>query len=387
MKIEKAIEISEAKIHFVSLVDKAANKRQFLITKAADGQAHFSTLGKILKVDESTHYATGIVYEPLVEDAHGNFMTAGEIQKAAYWFAKNGDEVDLQHSFEAVDGVTVVETYIAPCDMEINGQAVVKGTWIMTAEVQNDAVWEKVQKGEVTGFSMGGVGQYSETETDLTESVEKRGVFKKLAGLFGFDIVEKGEMKDAYEKSAKVSNFWNAFYALEDILRKYNWQTDHYEFISDEAIIREVLTEFSAIVTEILAAPNIVKALGPEPVEKAGQKKNKQEEIELNKTEIQTLVEESIKKALEGTAPTPETTPETETPLTKETVQKMVADAIQKALAPTDEPLTVEAVAKMVEVAVAKAVEPVLKARGLSSNLNDEKTVEKSDQHFLAGII
>ena len=32
-KIQKAIEISDAKIQFVSLVDKAANKRQFLVTK------------------------------------------------------------------------------------------------------------------------------------------------------------------------------------------------------------------------------------------------------------------------------------------------------------------------------------------------------------------
>jgi hypothetical protein len=100
VKIEKAIEISDAKIHFVSLVDKAANRRQFLITKAEGGQAHFATLGKILKVDEQTHYVTGVVYEPLVEDAHGNFMTEEEIRKAAYWFAKNGDKVDLQHSFE-----------------------------------------------------------------------------------------------------------------------------------------------------------------------------------------------------------------------------------------------------------------------------------------------
>ena len=33
-KIEKAYAITDAKISFVSLVDKAANKKQFLITKA-----------------------------------------------------------------------------------------------------------------------------------------------------------------------------------------------------------------------------------------------------------------------------------------------------------------------------------------------------------------
>ena len=36
-KIEKAYAITDAKISFVSLVDKAANKKQFLITKAEHG--------------------------------------------------------------------------------------------------------------------------------------------------------------------------------------------------------------------------------------------------------------------------------------------------------------------------------------------------------------
>jgi len=83
--INKAIEISDAKINFVSLVDKAANKWQFLITKADDGQANFSSLGKILKVDDVTHYVTGIVYEPLVEDAQGNYIKL-MLKKAAFRF-------------------------------------------------------------------------------------------------------------------------------------------------------------------------------------------------------------------------------------------------------------------------------------------------------------
>ncbi len=41
-KIEKAYAITDAKISFVSLVDKAANKKQFLITKAEHGSASFA---------------------------------------------------------------------------------------------------------------------------------------------------------------------------------------------------------------------------------------------------------------------------------------------------------------------------------------------------------
>lgn len=93
-KIEKAYAITDAKISFVSLVDKAANKKQFLITKAEHGSASFASYGRIVNADADSHYITGIVYEPLTEDAHGNYMTEQEITKAAYWFAKNGNQVD-----------------------------------------------------------------------------------------------------------------------------------------------------------------------------------------------------------------------------------------------------------------------------------------------------
>jgi len=392
MKVEKAIEISDAKIQFVSLVDKAANKRQFLITKADDGQAQFSTVGKILKTDTDTHYITGIVYEPLTEDAHGNYMTEAEIRKAAYWFAKNGDKVDLQHSFEQADGLSVVETYVSPADMEIEGMPVIKGTWLMTVEVQNDEVWDKVQKGEVTGFSMGGMGKYSETETDLSETVEKCGILKRLAGFLGVDTVEKGEVKDRYDKTRKNRNFWAALSALEDTLLKYDYSGKHFE--ADDNVIREALTDFSQIITAILSEPNVMMALAENaPVEKAGRKisgKNRntlqtiydnlgslldefsdndeKEEQEVTKTEIQALVDESIKKALD--AAQGEQTPAENAP-TAET------------------PVTAEAVQEMVEKAVAKAVEPVLKAHGLSSNLNDEQFIEKKNKtrHYLAGIL
>ena len=47
--LKKAYEITDAKISFVSLVDKAANKRQFLLKKADDGKASFTTYGRIIK--------------------------------------------------------------------------------------------------------------------------------------------------------------------------------------------------------------------------------------------------------------------------------------------------------------------------------------------------
>lgn len=419
MLVKKAIEISDAKIQFISLVDKAANLRQFLVTKAENGNAQFSAQGKILKVDDATHYITGVVYEPLAEDAHGNYMTEDEIRKAAYWFAKNGDKVDLQHSFEAVDGVSVVENYVAPCDMQVGDTLVVKGTWLITAEVTNAEVWASVQKGEITGFSMGGIGKYSEEDTDLSElsksgaeTPEKVGIFKKLAEAFGFNVVQKGAMLEAYEARNKSSSFWNAFYTLEDLLYRYNWQTDRWEFESNETAVKEALSEFVTIVEKVLAEPNIAKALATDaPLLKAGKKMSSEnqkkldaayqaltelrealadgtDEIEkedntLNKDDIQKMIEEAVAKATAPAAPAPGV-PEA---LTSEAIQKMIDEAIAKAVAPAqdapaEETLTAEAVQKMVEESVTKAVGELRKARGTATNLNDEKQVEKTADVF-----
>lgn len=426
MQVQKSIEISDAKISYVSLVDKAANKRQFLITKADDGTAQFSTVGRIVKVDDNTHYLTGIVYEPMVEDAHGNFMTEAEIRKAAYWYAKNSDQVDIQHSFETAKGVSVVENYIAPCNMEIGDATVLKGTWLMTVEVQNDAIWASVQKGEITGFSMGGIGKYSEEDVSLEginkkttngdETTEKKGVFKKLAALLGFDVVEKGVMMDTYNENEKYSGFWNAFYALEDLLYRYNWQTDRYELEADEATIKEALSDFSAIIVDLLTEKSITKALSvASPLNKAGKELSstdmkklgtvsqaltelhkalsegntpisKKEEIDLDKNELQAMIDKSIvqaveplKKALEDEQAQPPAS--TNVPAEGSTE----GETSQNDVSPT-----LEALQEMIDGSVSKAIAPLLKAltaRGIPSNLNGSEQVEKSEQHYLHGIL
>ena len=284
--LKKAYEITDAKIQFVSLVDKAANKRQFLIKKEAGGKATFTTYGRIVKADAENHYVTGVVYEPMAEDSHGNFMTEAEITKAAYWFAKNGNKVDLQHSFEPLDGANVVESWIAKADFDIDGETIKKGTWLMTVEVADESVWEGIEKGEITGFSMGGLGNYSEEDVELDnvskqETSEKKGLLKQLAKALGLNVVEKGAMAELYEERSKGTLFWNAFNSLEEILYKYDPITGRYLYETDENKVRECLEEFGQIITSILTGGgSVTEAIQTDrPVEKAGKKmsgKNKE---------------------------------------------------------------------------------------------------------------
>lgn len=438
MKVKKAYEITDAKIQFVSLVDKAANLKRFLITKAQDGQASFSTYGRIIAKDAEHHFVTGVVYEPMAEDAHGNYMTEEEITKAAYYFAKSGAKVDLQHSFEPLTGAEVVESWIAKADFSIDGVPVTKGTWLMTVELSDESLWDAIEKGEITGFSMGGVGNYSEEDVDLdtvekTEVSEKKGLFKKLAELFGYEVIEKGAMADLFAERARAQQFWTAFYALEDILYHYDGFSGKEVMETDEEKVRSALEDFGQIITAILTEGTpIVKALAAsKPVRKAGKKmsgKNREtlqgiydslglflaefedpkpkpededpdennedkEDKEVTKAEVEKLVQESVAasvaKALGAEQPAAGAESETVTP---ESVSKMVEEAVAKALNPEgrEEPMTEEVVAKMVEEAVAKAVAPVLKARGVPSALNDGEgadPVEKSEQHYLHGIL
>lgn len=444
--LKKAYEIKDAKIQFVSLVDKAANKRKFLIKKEAGGRATFTTYGRIVKADAENHYVTGIVYEPMTEDSHGNFMTEAEITKAAYYFAKNGSKVDLQHSFEPMDGATVVESWIAKADFDIGGETIKKGTWLMTVEVADESVWEGIEKGEITGFSMGGLGNYSEEDVELDKvskqeaTTERKGLLQKLANSLGFELIEKGAMADQYAMRSKCSQFWDCLNTFEAIVHHYNPMTDRYEFEKDESKVREALEEFNAIMTEILTSgQNLAEPLAKSmPVEKAGRKmsgKNfealkgiyeslgtfinafedkadeappadeqedeqqqdpenqpdEKEDEEVKKSEVETIVENAVSAAVskalgDEAAKKEDDKLEKAEEVTPELIEQLVEKAVAKAMEPKEDPISLEQVQEMITKAVNSAVEPVLKSKGLPTAM---ETVEKGEekQHYLHGIL
>lgn len=426
-KIAKAYEISNARINFVSLVNKAANKHQFLIVKADDGNATFQTFGRIVKADTESHYVTGIVYEPMVEDSQGNYMTEEEIAKAAHWFMKNEGSVDIQHCFKKADGCEVVESYVAKSDMEIDGQPIKKGTWLMTMEISNADVWDSISKGDITGYSMGGIGAYSleDVELPVEKQEEPKGIFKKLAKAMGFEVVEKGAVKNQYNRRIKSDNFYTAWSALSNVLdgEKFNPETGQYEYgyTDDEDVIRAALSDFNDIVTNLLTGNvSIVKSLekaakeAPAPIIKAGKSlssKNlsalkgiheslgsflsdfeEEPENNINKEddtmtheEVQNIVGEEVKKAMEPIAKQLEaitksaepTTPETATPemgdVSADSIAKMVGEEVQKAMEP-----------------VTKMLEPLMKSRSLPGNLNDAPgsavTKSEAEPHYMTGM-
>lgn len=112
----------------------------------------------ITKASAEEQTVTGVVLQPEVTDAQGDIYSADVIRKAAHKFLSNFNKVTklgLQHKlfnkkFE------LVESYIAPQSIVLNGKTIKEGSWIMTVKVLDSKIWKKVKKGEITGFSIGG---------------------------------------------------------------------------------------------------------------------------------------------------------------------------------------------------------------------------------------
>ena len=140
----------------------------------------------------------GIVYAPMEVDSQGDYATADAIEKACYDFnrrlhggisksaqdimeallkAEPGDRLEIEidtdedvtkgvlginHKSWPDDAGDVLESYILPVDATISGQVVKAGTWLMKARWNPD-IYERIQKGELTGYSLGGRGSKVKT--------------------------------------------------------------------------------------------------------------------------------------------------------------------------------------------------------------------------------
>ncbi|ARJ26016.1 hypothetical protein B7492_33850 (plasmid) [Bacillus mycoides] len=267
-------ELKNANISYVSLVTKGANGRQFAIMKSATAkQPNISKQVPILKTEEEKQLVTGVVYEPDVEDSHGDKMTAEEIEKAAYTFMENYQHIDKQHDEIAGKG-TVVENWIAKSDMTVGEQEVKAGTWLMTVRVDDADTWEEIKKGEVTGFSMGGFGERVEIAKADDFTHEEKGFIRKMFDFIKGEThrIEKGEVKDRFIDGKQNRDLRAVFDLFEDVFYWEIWENN-----PDIDRMAAALDDMKEVLASIKGGYTIVKAD--------------------DKTQAEIIVLESIKKA------------------------------------------------------------------------------------------
>ncbi|MFP7452700.1 XkdF-like putative serine protease domain-containing protein [Bacillus altitudinis] len=349
-------ELINAKITHVSYVDKAANQKQFFFMKSEKQPDFQKEIKVIAKADDVQRLVYGIVYEPNVADAHGDYMTPAEIEKAAHGFLKDAREIDKQHDFQGGVG-EVVESYIAPSDFEMGDEVIKKGSWVLVTKA-SDEIWEQIQKGEITGYSMAGTADIGKQEREPAS--EEKGLFSLLKNFF-----LKGEVKNRYDKGRMRREFWAAQDALNSVLYKWDsYEDDGLETDPDK--VRSALEDFLEITQQILLTDDLVgiQTDPPEEVAKAGRKfsaanlnelknaraaidnllsqaEEKEENEEVKKEDLQKMLEDTIApvvKRLEDLEKEEgEQQPDPQENQTDEAVAKEMAAAVEKALAPVVE--------------------------------------------------
>ena len=268
----------------VSIVDKAANKRSFLLTKSETAPNVSKHIELLVKEDDPQQIVYGIVYEPDVEDAHGDFMTAAEIEKAAHIFMKEYQNIDKQHDFTSEVG-KVIESYIAPADFEIGGQQVTKGSWVMAVKVE-DEMWGLIQKGEFTGFSLAGMAELIERSAPTEDS--EKGLLHLMKSLIR--RVSKGEIKDDIEGARPLNDVNTAAWRFSDVVDSERWS-----WKPDISRIQSAYSDLGEYVNAL--GEGVTKAQGEEVTDMT--QEQLQKELDSFKSEVMDLLKAALPVAKE----------------------------------------------------------------------------------------
>ncbi|MGQ8922595.1 XkdF-like putative serine protease domain-containing protein [Bacillus halotolerans] len=275
-------ELLNAKITHVSYVDKAANQKQFFFMKSEKQPDFQKEVKVIVKEADEQKLVYGIVYEPDTVDAHGDFMTAAEIEKAAHGFLKDAREIDKQHDFQGGVG-EVVESYVAPVDFEMNGETIKKGSWVLVTKASEE-VWEQIKKGEITGYSMAGTAETIEKQEEKPVSqvkTDEKGLFNLLKNFF------TGKQQQSYEEpvekagrkfsASNLQEIKNAHAALGNFLSQVETEEEEKEMTSEEVTksIQAALEPIENRLTDIEKEVDPKKKDTEEEVEKEGEKLKK----------------------------------------------------------------------------------------------------------------
>jgi hypothetical protein len=116
-------------------------------------------------VDEELKQVTYVAMIPDHTDLHGDYTSEEEVRKAKESFNKSMMRANLFH-MTMTDTFSVIESYLAPCDMILNSQFVKKSTWLMTLQVHNDDVWQMIKDDEITGISIGALASVEKIDSD-----------------------------------------------------------------------------------------------------------------------------------------------------------------------------------------------------------------------------
>lgn len=113
------------------------------------------TVEIVKALDEEKQEALFVALAPDEVDLHGDTYSAEEIAKACESYNRHCMKTNLAHLFMVDDDVSyVLESYIAPVDMQVGETLVTKGTWLQKWKITDEDIWKGLKDGYWNGISI-----------------------------------------------------------------------------------------------------------------------------------------------------------------------------------------------------------------------------------------
>lgn len=106
-------------------------------------------------VKAAKRIVTGVVLTPNEVDAQGDIVSEEDIADAMFRFMRDYGTLGYMHK-DYKRNLRCIECWQVRTDYIENGTLIRKGAWMMTVWVGDDEIWRKIEKGELTGFSIKG---------------------------------------------------------------------------------------------------------------------------------------------------------------------------------------------------------------------------------------
>ena len=157
---------SETKARIASLAamknaeDALAKKKKQNISKS----------NTVQELNDELMQVTYVVLKPGV-DAHGDYFSKEEIRKAKESFNQallgNANLSNLFHVMKT-KSFEIIESYTAPCNMELSGNSIEEGSWLCTLQINKgfEPIWEGIKNGDFVGVSIGALALAEEVSED-----------------------------------------------------------------------------------------------------------------------------------------------------------------------------------------------------------------------------
>ena len=142
---------------------------------------------RITKTAVAEQVVYGVVYAPNQIDTWGEYMTAQDVREIAhrYMVLKLNETIDTSHD-NVNTGCQPIESFIA----RAGDPDYPEGAWIMGVKIHDGAIWDRVMRGELNGFSYEAMVRKVPMLVEIEIEQEQIGTTEEVEGHSHYFFVE-----------------------------------------------------------------------------------------------------------------------------------------------------------------------------------------------------